>query len=66
MSDIHEILMVVHTGRHANRRTAELVAEQFLKAGVQVRALDVEADDFSEGLPIVSADDNATTLSPNA
>jgi NAD+ kinase len=59
MSEIHEILMVVHTGRHANRRTAELVAEQFLKAGVQVRALDVEAGDFSEGLPIVSADDNA-------
>jgi NAD+ kinase len=56
---IHEILMVVHTGRHANRRTAELVAEQFLRAGVAIRALDVEADDFSAGLSIVSADDNA-------
>jgi NAD+ kinase len=56
---IDEILMVVHTGRHANRRTAELVAEQFLRAGVAIRALDVEADDFSAGLSIVSADDNA-------
>ncbi len=58
-SGIREILMVVHTGRHANRRTAEIVAEQFARAGVHIRALDVEADDFSKGLSIVSADDNA-------
>lgn len=56
---IYEILMVVHTGRHANRRTAELVAEQFAKAGVSVRALDVESGDYSPGLATVQVDENA-------
>lgn len=62
MTEIHEILLVVHTGREANRRVAERVADQFHRAGVAMRVLDVEAEDLGESSrdnSIVSADDNA-------
>jgi NAD+ kinase len=62
MTEIHEILLVVHTGREANRRVAERVTEQFHRAGVSMRVLDVEANDIGGGSrdnSIVSADDNA-------
>ncbi|MDQ3405514.1 MAG: NAD kinase [Actinomycetota bacterium] len=41
-----EILLVVHTGRMENRRTAEKVAGWFAAAGVRVRALDDEISDL--------------------
>ncbi|MET0132375.1 MAG: NAD kinase [Kibdelosporangium sp.] len=62
MTEIHEILLVVHTGRPENRRVAETVAEQFNRAGVALRVLDVEAEDIGKGSrdnSIVSADDSA-------
>ncbi|MGH3862833.1 NAD kinase [Actinokineospora sp.] len=41
-----EILLVVHTGRVENRRTAEKVAGAFAAAGVRLRVLDDEAPDL--------------------
>lgn len=41
-----EILLVVHTGRMENRRTAEKVAGWFAAAGVRLRALEDEAADL--------------------
>ncbi|CRK58015.1 NAD kinase [Alloactinosynnema sp. L-07] len=41
-----EILLVVHTGRTENRRTAEKVAGWFHSAGVRLRVLDDEAPDL--------------------
>jgi len=51
-----EILLVVHTGRTENRRTAEKVAGWFHSAGVRLRVLDDEAPDldpscYSEVVP---------------
>ncbi|SDD77338.1 NAD kinase [Actinokineospora iranica] len=46
MSTDREILLVVHTGRTENRRTAEKVAGWFASAGVRLRVLDDEAPDL--------------------
>ncbi|MCG8918713.1 NAD kinase [Actinokineospora sp. PR83] len=46
MSPAREILLVVHTGRTENRRTAEKVAGWFGSAGVLLRVLESEAPDL--------------------
>ncbi|MGQ0838507.1 NAD kinase [Actinokineospora sp.] len=46
MNSDREILLVVHTGRVENRRTAEKVAGWFAAAGVRLRVLDDEAPDL--------------------
>jgi NAD+ kinase len=58
---IHDVLLVVHTGRPSNREIAERVVTRFHQAGVRMRVLDVEAEDIGggQGNSIVSADDNA-------
>ena len=56
-----EILLVVHTGREENRRTAEKVAARFAGAGVRLRALDDEAADLDNSCysAVVPFDDDA-------
>ncbi|WP_018685903.1 NAD kinase [Actinokineospora enzanensis] len=46
MTAPREILLVVHTGRGANRRVAEKVASWFAAAGVRLRVLEDEAPDL--------------------
>lgn len=46
---IREVLLVVHTGKQHNLRTAEKVAGQLVGAGVRVRVLEDEARDLSPG-----------------
>lgn len=56
-----EILLVVHTGREENRRTAEKVAARLVGAGVRLRALDDEAADLDSSCysSVVPFDDDA-------
>lgn len=44
-----DVLLVVHTGREYNVRTAEKVAGQLIGAGVRVRVLSEEAPELSPG-----------------
>ena len=44
-----EVLLVVHTGRQYNMRTAEKVAEQLIGAGMRVRVLAEEAPELLPG-----------------
>ena len=56
-----EILLVVHTGREENRRTAEEVAARLAGAGIRLRALDDEAADLDSSCysSVVPFDDDA-------
>lgn len=50
------VLLVTHTGRGAALRSAQLVTQRLLAAGVAVRALDTEADELdSDGIDKVPA-----------
>jgi NAD+ kinase len=53
-----DVLLVVHTGRQENLRTAELVATGLLAAGIRPRVLDWEAPklELPEGVEVVPAD----------
>ncbi len=54
-----EVLLVVHTGRAAARRSAEIVLDHFAEAGVAVRVLAHEAAALSCPAAIVVPDDAA-------
>lgn len=54
------VLLIAHTGRHAVARSARLVVERLIGAGVAVRALDSEALQLRcEGVDRVPADPDA-------
>jgi NAD+ kinase len=44
-----EVLVVLHTGRATNRRTASMVAERLAKSGVRLRVIGDEWDEVDDG-----------------
>ena len=56
------VLLVVHTGREANLRTAERVADALLAFGLRPRVLSAEAPELKlpDGVEVVESDEHAT------